>query len=501
MGATQQELEEIGVELGFLEHTLSTLVSAAKLDGTIDDDEQDVIDDLEQSIRASKRKRDELQAELAGAAGSGSAKSSAGSVSPANAPRNYTLARIVPGGGGYTYAQWPDGELAILQGPQGQKDLPVKRGATAWKAITAEIGTYSGTGDSDDEKIVNDDEDTTSIADDEEPYELLERALESLDRALGRMYDRGSSGKHDELVDEGNSLHDEYPQVVNHVGQNSDILDDVASDYLSRIKSVCDRIYATDIDDERKVWEANVAERAQILESMRDVPDYENWRARYDAIEGKATAFLFAEANAAWNSFLPDFRSYCLELAEGLVPKGGSSETAPSESNPLTKDQAKALGLREWVQGFAVALSLLTGHGETRPAGQTREDAEHLEKAGHERKRRGKGKKGGGGGGGGGGGTGGGKGGGGGTRGIAGKGGGSTFRGGRGGGSAILVQLSWEVGYAAGREVAEAAGEEAFHKGATEKTYMSDEEFERRMREANPLPFLPDNWPSWFEWR
>jgi hypothetical protein len=147
MGATQQELEEIGVELGLLEHTLATLVSAAKLDGTIDDEEQDAIDDLEQSIKTAKRKRDELQAELTGATGN-SAKSYGGSASSANVPRDYTLARIVPGGGGYTYAQWPDGELAILQGPKGQKDLPVKRGTTAWNAITAEIGTYSGAGSS-----------------------------------------------------------------------------------------------------------------------------------------------------------------------------------------------------------------------------------------------------------------------------------------------------------------------------------------------------------------
>jgi hypothetical protein len=61
------------------------------------------------------------------------------------------------------------------------------------------------------------------------------------------------------------------------------------------------------------------------------------------------------------------------------------------------------------------------------------------------------------------------------------------------------VQLSWEVGYAAGREVAEAAGEEEFYQGATERTYMSDAEFKRRMHEANPLPFLPDDWPSWFD--
>jgi hypothetical protein len=147
MGATQQELEEIGVELGMLEHTLSTLVSAAKLDGTIDAEEQDTIDDLEQCIRASKRKRDELQAELAGATGINSTSRSGGSAST---PRDYTLARILPGNGGYTYAQWPDGELAIIQGPKGQKDLPVKRGTTAWNAITAEIGTFSGAASSSD---------------------------------------------------------------------------------------------------------------------------------------------------------------------------------------------------------------------------------------------------------------------------------------------------------------------------------------------------------------
>lgn len=54
---------------------------------------------------------------------------------------DYTTARIVHGGGGYVYAQFPDGELVISQGPEGQKDLEVKRGTKAWKAITEEIGS------------------------------------------------------------------------------------------------------------------------------------------------------------------------------------------------------------------------------------------------------------------------------------------------------------------------------------------------------------------------
>jgi hypothetical protein len=147
MATTQQELDDIGVELGMLEHTLSTLVSAAKLDGTIDDEEQESIDDMEQCIRAAKRKRDELQAELAGSTANGAAQSSKGSsAGAAAAPFNYTLARIVPGGGGYVYAQWSDGEIVIMQGPGGKKDVPVKRGTAAWEAITKEIGTYGGNG-------------------------------------------------------------------------------------------------------------------------------------------------------------------------------------------------------------------------------------------------------------------------------------------------------------------------------------------------------------------
>jgi hypothetical protein len=146
MATTQKELDDIGVELGLLEHTLSTLVSAAQLDGTIDNEEQDAIDDMEQCIRAAKRKRDELKAELAGNAGNGAAGSSNGSsAAPASASPNYTLARIVPGRGGYVYAQWPDGELVIMQGPNGKKDLPVKRGTAAWEAITKELGTFGGT--------------------------------------------------------------------------------------------------------------------------------------------------------------------------------------------------------------------------------------------------------------------------------------------------------------------------------------------------------------------
>ena len=53
-------------------------------------------------------------------------------------------ARVVPGGGGYVYAQYPDGEIVIQESPTGQKDLPVQRGSKAWKAITKEIGPYPG---------------------------------------------------------------------------------------------------------------------------------------------------------------------------------------------------------------------------------------------------------------------------------------------------------------------------------------------------------------------
>ncbi len=145
MATTQKELEDIGVELGMLEHTLSTLVSAAKLDGTIDDEEQESIDELERFIGVAKRKREALEQELASASGDGVHGSGGASVGGAIDPRDYTMARIVPGNGGYVYAQYPDGEIVIVQGPNGQKDLPVKRATTAWTAITNEIGNYGGT--------------------------------------------------------------------------------------------------------------------------------------------------------------------------------------------------------------------------------------------------------------------------------------------------------------------------------------------------------------------
>lgn len=71
------------------------------------------------------------------------AESGSTSASQPGAP-DYTLARIVHGGGGYVYAQWSDDELVIMEGPGGEKDQPVKRNTKAWKAITAEIGTYHG---------------------------------------------------------------------------------------------------------------------------------------------------------------------------------------------------------------------------------------------------------------------------------------------------------------------------------------------------------------------
>lgn len=91
---------------------------------------------------------------VSGAAASASAGSEASAASgePASGaaggrssgPPDYTRARIVHGGGGYVYAQFQDDDLVIVKGPRGEKDQRVGRGSSAWRAITAEIGTYSG---------------------------------------------------------------------------------------------------------------------------------------------------------------------------------------------------------------------------------------------------------------------------------------------------------------------------------------------------------------------
>ena len=65
-------------------------------------------------------------------------------------------------------------------------------------------------------------------------------------------------------------------------------------------------------------------------------------------------------------------------------------------------------------------------------------------------------------------------------------------------GQAELVELSFEAGWAVGRATAEAAGEKEYWERTGARS-MSFDEFDRQMHEANPLPFLPDDWPSWFQ--
>ena len=57
--------------------------------------------------------------------------------------KNEAKSRVVPGGGGYQYEQFPDGRIFIIESPRsGKTRIQLKEGGKAFKAVLAEIGPF-----------------------------------------------------------------------------------------------------------------------------------------------------------------------------------------------------------------------------------------------------------------------------------------------------------------------------------------------------------------------
>lgn len=304
-----------------------------------------------------------------------------GAATPSNA-----ASRIVEGSGGYVYEQLPDGNIIILSGPGGKR--AVARGTKAWQAITDEIGAY-GPAEEEDEIIIMDEEETDDddpeedeilifdeddldddeilifdeddseedeleqISDEEaaaaelfwfeneDPYDLLDDTVDGLNESLGLIYDKASNGRHTELAERGESLNNKYPEMMRLLGKGDDASLATVSNYLEEAASVRRQLQQADFDDERKHWEANVAKREALLDSIAGVPAEQELLDRFDSIVANAEDhYLYAMANLEWDQFALECKNYVSMWEAGLIDEEEEdlpefySEGAPDSEFP-----------------------------------------------------------------------------------------------------------------------------------------------------------------------
>lgn len=141
-------------------------------------------------------------------------------------------------------------------------------------------------------------------------YEKLEWAFEDLDDALSRMNDKASSGKHQELVDRGAALVDEYTGIVGRLGQSDGYPDEAVLSYLDEVESVTDQLLDADDDDEYELWESpeQVKEREGVLATLEHASESSTLRQRYSQIVAVAEVeYDYAKANREWAKFALEY--------------------------------------------------------------------------------------------------------------------------------------------------------------------------------------------------